>query len=174
VGDKSDSEIERHITEELSKSYQITFIKGQSIRKIGEGYELLVFDTPGVESLSLSECIIIMKSGGIPPEIRYPERSIIIANSENAEQISKLSEVNKGVISCGSRNRDTISYSSYTGDCITLSLNREILAFSGKKIEPLEIPFEFSREPDNIYNLLSFTALRLVLDNFNSDIGGLY
>ena len=174
VGDVDDCEIEGYIKSELAKSYQVTYIKENVIEKSGEGYELLVLDLPVLEGVSLPECIIMMKANGIPPMVSYPERSIIIANSENPRQLAALKSLNNSVISCGNQKWDTISYSSYTSDSIMLSLNREITAFSGTQIEPLEIPLEFSKEPHNIYNLLSFTALRLLLDNFNSEIGELY
>ena len=46
--------------------------------------------------------------------------------------------------------------------------------FSGKKIQPLEIPLQIPDGAD-IYSVLAFTALRLLLDDYGSeDIGKLY
>ena len=51
-------------------------------------------------------------------------------------------------------------------------MNREVTAFSGKKIQPLEIPLEIPMGAD-IYSVIAFTALRILLDDFNSEIGEL-
>jgi len=173
IGKGKDKGLEELILSQLSKSYQVTYIKNKSLVQAGAGYEIVVADFSELKSLYVSECVIIMKSGGIVPEIPLPEKSIIIANSENAEQIAALKSVDSRVITCGAGEKDTLSYSSFTADSIVISLNREITAFSGKKIQPLEIPLRFEKEPKDVYSPIAFTALRLVLDDFNSDLGEL-
>jgi len=174
IGKDNDKCLEELILSQLSKTYQVTYIKNKSLVQEGAGYEIVVADFAELKSLYVSECIIVMKSGGIVPEIPLPERSIIIVNSENAEQIAALKGVNRRVITCGASEKDTLSYSSFTADSIVISLNREITAFSGRKILPLEIPVKFEKEPKDAYSPIAFTALRLILDDFNSDLGELY
>lgn len=173
IGKGKDKGLEELILSRLSKSYQVTYVKNKSLVQAGEGYEIVVADFSELKSLYVAECIIIMKSGGVVPEIPLPEKSIVIVNSENAEQIAALKSVNQRVITCGPGEKDTLSYSSFTADNIVISLNREITAFSGKKIQPLEIPLRFEKEPKDVYSPIAFTALRLILDDFNSDLGDL-
>ena len=75
-------------------------------------------------------------------------------------------------ITCGFRKTDTFSYSSLSDDGVVVTLNRELTAFSGKNIQPLEIPVELHKGTD-IYSVIAFTALRVMLDDFNSEIGEL-
>lgn len=177
VGDDKDPSITDGIKASLSHSYQITHIKGSSISRCGSGYEILLFEHDTLSELDISECIVLMKNGGkIPALPRFPERSIVIADSQNSEQIGALHSLTSSVITCGSGKRDTVSYTSFTEDGMVVSLNRSIKAFSGKQIQPLEIPIKFTKEPssEKIYNCTALIALRLVLDDYDSDIGFLF
>ncbi len=174
IGDKEDNELEALILGTLSMGYQITFIKDNKVSRHGSGYEILVIDTEYLTNISLNECIIVAKTNAVMPDIDLPEKSIVIASSDNSRLLEKLGELKAHVITCGSSKRDSVSYSSLTADGIVISLNREIIAFSGKKIEPLEIPAHLSVDPEHIYNPMAFTALRLLLDDYNSEIGLLY
>ena len=82
-----------------------------------------------------------------------------------------LRERSVPTVACGLSDTATISFTSETDDTLMVSLNRELTALSGKIIEPLEIPVE-KRGADN-YSLMSFTALRLLLDDFDSELGKL-
>jgi hypothetical protein len=173
IGKSTDKSLEEIILSQLSKSYRVTYIKNKSLVQTGSGYEIVVADTPELKSLYVPECIIIMKTGGLIPDIPLPEKSIIIANSEELEQLKALKNSNLNVLTCGSNEKDTLCYSSLTSDSIVISLNREITAFSGRKIQPLEIPLKLEKMPKDIYYPIAFTALRLILDDFNSELGGL-
>jgi hypothetical protein len=173
VGDAGDDGLPKLITGELSRSYCVTYINGGVITKQGSGYELLALDLPQIDCCNLDECILLLKADGITPAVKLPERSIIIANADNQAQLDALSRTNAAVITCGGSSRDTLTFSSLTEDDVVISLGREITAFSGKKIEPLEIPAKLPKSPDGFYDALAFTALRLVLDDFDSEIGGL-
>lgn len=174
IGDNDDTKIEEYVRTFLSSSYQITYLKGSSVEQFGNGYEIVVLDTVSVDALALEECIIVMKADGVPPTIPLPQKSIIIANSGNKLQLEVLKTDTRNVITCGNGKRDTITYSSYTNDGIMVSLGRKITAFSGREIEPLEFPVNVTTEQDCVYPLLAFTALRLLLDDYSSEIGMLY
>lgn len=174
IGDRNDTGLENLIKTTLSESYQITYVKDKSVIRLGKGYEILVIDAEYISALELTECIAVMKADGAVPIPTLPEPGIIIANSSNTEQLNALKNAKQSVITCGGNKRDTISYTSLTNDGLVISLNREITAFSGKEIQPLEIPAKFSAEPENVYDHLAFTALRLILDDYNSEIGMLY
>ncbi|MCL2633148.1 MAG: hypothetical protein FWD34_01400 [Oscillospiraceae bacterium] len=174
IGKGSEKDMENLILTQLSKSYRVTYIKSKSLVQCGQGYEIIVADFPEIKSLYVDECIIVMKSGGIVPNIPLPEKSIIVVNSENIEQLTALkTDSKKRVITCGASEKDTLSYSSLTSDSIVISLNREITAFSGRVIQPLEIPLKLEKFPKDVYYPIAFTALRLLLDDFNSELGNL-
>jgi hypothetical protein len=173
IGERDDIGLESLIKGNLN-TYSVTFVKGSTVSRFGKGYNLLVLDTPHLDFTELNECIVVMKDFGEVPTAQLPEKSIVIANSDNTEQLERLESMGQQVISCGKSNRDTFSYTSLTYDGIVISLNREITAFSGKKIQPLEIPVKFNTAPDNVYDTIAYTALRLVLDDYDSEIGLLY
>ncbi|MCL2109657.1 MAG: hypothetical protein FWH20_09980 [Oscillospiraceae bacterium] len=174
MGDAADNGIENLIKSNLTNTYSVTYIKENSFSRMGKGYNLLVFDSPRLGRVELAECIVVMKAGGEVPVVALPEKSIVIANSENTRQLNALETHRQLVISCGKGIRDTFSFTSLTRDGIVISLNREITAFSGKKIQPLEIPVRLECVPENVYDAIAYTALRLVLDDYDSEIGLLY
>ncbi|MCL1823456.1 MAG: hypothetical protein FWG44_04570 [Oscillospiraceae bacterium] len=180
IGENDDTGLEILVKSNLTNTYSVTYIKGNSISEAGKGYDVLVLDSPALEAAELGECIIVMKSRGEVPAVSLPEKSIVIVNSENTEQLNALEAYGRQVITCGKDRRDTLSYTSLTSDGIVISLNREITAFSGRKIQPLEIPVKFtlesgfSAEPDSVYDTIAYTALRLILDDYDSEIGLLY
>jgi hypothetical protein len=171
IGTPKDRVLEELILAQLSKSYRVTYIKSKSLVQAGHGYEIVVADFAELKSLHAPECIIVLKNGGIVPEIPLPEKTIMIANSENIDQLIALRNVGCTVITCGVSEKDTLSCTSVSSDGIVASLNREIIAFSGRAILPLEIPVSSSCR--DCYYPLAFTALRLILDDFNSDLGKL-
>jgi len=177
IGKSTDKALEEIILSQLIKTYQVTYIKNKSLVQAGSGYEIIVCDTPELKSLYINECIIVLKNGGLVPEIPLPEKSIIIASSENLEQLKALKNTNLNVITCGVNEKDTLSCSSITTDSVVISLNRQITAFSGRKIQPLEIPLRLEGMPpktfNDVYYPIAFTALRLILDDFNSELGTL-
>jgi hypothetical protein len=178
IGKSTDKCLEEIILSQLSKSYRVTYIKNKSLVQNGQGYDIVVADSTELKSLYIPECIIILKNDGLVPTIPLPEKSIVIVNSENTEQLMALKNTSLTVITCGSSEKDTLCYSSITADssdsdCIVISLNREITAFSGRKIQPLEIPLKLEKMPKDVYYPIAFTALRLILDDFNSELGEL-
>jgi len=174
IGKSTDKILEEIILSQLSKTYKVTYIKSKSLVQAGSGYEIVMSDTPELKSLYIGECIIVMKNGGKIPDIPLPEKSIIIASSENFEQLAALKNTRLNVITCGISDKDTLCCSSITADSVVISLNRQITAFSGRKIQPLEIPLKLPKMPRDIYYPMAFTALRLILDDFNSELGELF
>jgi hypothetical protein len=174
IGDSDDTGIESLIKSNLTNTYSVTYIKESFVSRRGKGYALLIIDTPSLSEAELDECLVVMKADGVVPSAVLPEKSIVIACSENAEQLNALETFKQRVITCGKSGKDTFSYTSLTNDGIVISLNRELTAFSGKKIQPLEIPVKFTLELDNAYDIIAYTALRLILDDYDSEIGLLY
>ena len=171
-GSTDDSAFERLMRQKLSESYRVTYIKKGNAWQKGNGYEITAADFPYYQNISVEQPVLVMKKEAVC-HIALPENATVIACAENSSQLRALKNCGGHILTCGYSPRDTFSYSSLAENTVTVSLNREITAFSGKKIQPLEIPLEIPAGAD-IYSLLAFTALRLLLDDFNSEIGELY
>ncbi|MCL1832358.1 MAG: hypothetical protein FWG45_05545 [Oscillospiraceae bacterium] len=177
IGKASDKALGEIILSQLSNSYRVTYIKSKSLVQEGNGYEIVVADFTELKSLYAPECFIVLKNGGAVPRIPLPEKTIIVVNSENIDQLNALRGVGCTVITCGASVKDTLSCSSYgfadDDNSVMVSLNREVTAFSGRKIQPLEIPLKLPKLPKDVYYAIAFTAIRLILDDFNSELGAL-
>ncbi len=170
-GDPKDSGFAHLLKNCLSRTYRITYVKNSSASQWGKGYELLALEFTRFEAVEIESPVFLLKKNCIP-DFRLPDNSTVIAFSENEAQIKALKNCAGHVITCGFGKTDTFSYSSLSDEEVVVSLNREITAFSGKKIQPLEIPSEIPQGTD-IYSVIAFTALRILLDDFNSEIGEL-
>lgn len=171
AGDEKDDEFMHMFRDRLSETYRITYIKNKSVYQWGSGYELLAADYSSYSELRTEGTVFLLKKS-CKPDFDFPPGAAVIACSENEEQIKALKSCQTHVITCGFGKTDTFSYSSLSDERIVVSLNREITALSGKKIQPLEIPLEIP-EGISIYSMIAFTALRILLDDFNSEIGEL-
>lgn len=171
VGDEKDNDFMLLFRDTLSETYRITYIKNKSVFQWGGGYELTAADFPRYDEVRTEGGVFLLKKSCVP-DFDFPVGATIITFSENDEQIKSLKSCHAHVITCGFGKTDTFSYSSLSDDKIVVSLNREITALSGKKIQPLEIPLEIP-EGINIYSVIAFTALRVLLDDYNSEIGEL-
>lgn len=169
TGNKKDKEMESLIKNRLSKSYTITYINRDSFTKSGSGYNLIVLDSDK-PTINVSGSILLMKENGIVPE-KLPADITAIVNADNKVQLKSALRQGIRTITCGTSATSTISFSSETEEKLTISLNRCITALSGKVIEPLELPIE--KESYERYPLMSLAALRLLLDDFDSELGKL-
>lgn len=171
-GDKGDAAFKNLIIERLSRTYKIIYVFGGIYIEKGSGYELLFVEMSSPSQIICDSGIVLLKAGAALPCRIFSNKSIVIANAQNIEQVSSLKNHKGNVITCGLCKKDTFSCTSNTAESLVISLNRSITALSGRKIEPLEIPVQ--QENCDTYSLIAFTALRAVLDDFNSEIGKLY
>ena len=169
AGDKEDKQTELLIKNRLSKSYAVTYVGNDSITRTGSGYDLIVMEAENPE-IDIRNGILLMKEIGKVPDM-LPSDITAIINGDNQTQIKAVQKLGVRTVTCGLCPTSTISFSSETEERLTVSLNRSITALSGKVIEPLEIPME--KENFNSYSLMSFEALRLLLDDFDSELGKL-
>lgn len=173
LGNKSDNVFELLFKKILAGAFSLTYFNRHSVEQLGEGYEISVFDLDTACQINVKKPIVLLKSAFAPRSLRLPDNATVIACSESERQMKLLEKCHGQVITCGFRENDTFSYTSIKSDSIVISLNREITALSGKKIQPLEIPLEIPKEAD-IYSLIAFNALRLMLDDRKSKLRGLY
>ena len=173
LGDKNDSSPEQLIKSELTNNYHVFYIGDKSVFEFGKGYELLIIDAERIINAEVGRTIVMLKREAVLKKLCFGENATVIAFSENEKQIKCLKGASCNIITCGFQKTDTISYTSISDEKIMVSLNRELTALSGRKILPLEFPLTNMQNTD-VYSLLAFTALRLLLDDYGSDIGQLY
>lgn len=152
-------------------NFRINLVDNHISSATGNGYELLLLGDY-VTDIHTENAIILL--GGDYYTVKFRPRfdSVIICDASNGLQISALSKLSNNVITCGG-DKSIISYTSCTQENVVVSLNRCITALSGRVIEPLEIPIKLQGSA-NLYDVMAVTALRLLLDDCNSDIGELY
>lgn len=171
LGESKDTDFRRLFKDILSDSYRITFVKDNSVCQWGSGYELFAADFERYGEILAEKPVFLLKKDCVP-DYSFPKDSTVIAFSENEKQLLSLKNQPLHVITCGYGKTDSFSYSSISDERIVVSLNREITALSGKKIQPLELPLELPKEIA-LYSIIAFTALRIMLDDYNSEIGEL-
>lgn len=168
IGDPRDRTLESLIVNVLAKTYRVVYIKENRISDTGTGYELVCFDcrSPVLDGIG-APVIVAKRSAVLPTEL--PENSTVIINADDRSQIDAVRRSGAFAVECGFSPTSTVSFSSESDDKLVISLNRSITALSGRQIQPLEIPV--CKHGADDYTLMSFTALRLLLDDYESELG---
>ena len=170
IGGREDDTAEKLIIGRLSATSRITYIKNDSLYVCGSGYEILCFESERPEITDAENAIIVAKKNAVLPE-KLPAGCTVIINSESTQQIAAVRNNRVFAVDCGFSPTSTVSFSSEKESTAVISLNRVIKALSGREIQPLELPAE--KRGSDIYSLMSYTALRLLLDDRDSDLGEL-
>lgn len=168
IGGREDDSAEKLITERLSATYRITYIKDSTLFVCGSGYEILCFEHESPEIIGAENAIIVAKKNAVLPD-NLPAGCTVIINSESTQQIAAVRNNKVFAVDCGFSPTATVSFSSENDSTVVISLNRAIRALSGREIQPLELPAE--KHGSDIYSLMSYTALRLLLDDRDSELG---
>ncbi len=171
LGDARDGRLGSLIRKRLSATYRITYVTPDCFLRTGQGYELLFYDGNPSEIDGAKGAVLVFKQDGALPE-RLPSDCTAIISADSEAQRKAVQERNLSTIACGVSDTATVSFSSETDETLVVSLNRELTALSGKKIQPLELPVR--KEGMDNDTLMRFTALRLLLDDFDSELGKLY
>lgn len=157
----------------LKKTYSVRSFDGRKLQYNGSGYQLNILKCDSIPLISADRCIVLLGEDSVYCDNASECELILVANSANNAQIESLKNCRYFTITCGNDMSDTVSYTSITDESITVSLNRTVKAMSGREIHPFEFPVEnFSNQ--SIYEVLSVTAMRILLDDFNSELGRVY
>ena len=170
IGDENDTTLEKLIKTKLAETYRVTYIKGGELCDCGKGYELIVFDSRSPSLANSAADIIVAKRNAVLPR-GIPRSCTVIINADMPSQPEAVRESGAFAVECGISPTSTVSYTSESDDTLMISLNRSMHALSGREIQPLELPV--GRHGADNYTLMSFTALRLLLDDFESELGKL-
>lgn len=95
------------------------------------------------------------------PEV-VEKDSVIIVNGDNGDLLKSLAGTDETVITCGMSGVSTFTFSSMNDGGCVLCLQRAVVSFDGKIIQPQEIPVSLvgsAAEHDKLILLLAFAVL---------------
>lgn len=170
-GDPRDDRLGGMIRRRLSKTYRIAYLAESRFLRLGQGYDLLVYDGTPREIEGTAGAVLILKENAALTA-RLPDDCTVIVSADSKAQRAAVREQRLRTVACGVGATATVSFSSETDETLVVTLNRALTALSGKEIQPLEIPV--LKEGLDHDTLMRFTALRLLLDDFDSELGKLY
>ena len=84
------------------------------------------------------KCDIYVLYGKAPEMVE--KGSIIIANGDDTELLKSLSKADGTIITCGMSGVSTFTFSGMRDDRYVLCLQRAVNSFSGKMLQPQEVP----------------------------------
>ncbi|GHU46261.1 hypothetical protein FACS1894120_2770 [Clostridia bacterium] len=173
IGKKNEGDtLSNLIIDNLPSSYDLTYVDMQSgidVTQRGSGYPVTVIDTPVPPSGFTRESIVVVRHGGSLPLNKLSGKNVYIASSDDAAPLSALAGTAENVITVGSSEKDTVTYTGLRDAEMCVSLTRELRAFSGRVIEPLEFPVPVTGK--DVYGSLAFSALRIILDDSDWEAG---
>ncbi len=166
-------ELSEYIARIMSRNYFVRYFDGSRLTERGKGYMLDILSASEISQVSCQGGAVILGRGAFLDISAIHGKFTFIVESSQSEQIAALSRCSFPVMTCGAFEKDTVSYTSISDENITVSLNRNITALSGRNVQPLELPVSLMHGRE-IYFTLAATALRILLDDFDSELGKLY
>lgn len=154
-GDKNDDKIKNAIVRALSNYNKLNSISLYEYEDIADSVNIL--NKSG---------IFVFKNSSSDKQVIIPKGFIAVFSDINLDAISKLEKLDIPAVSCGMSSKDTISVSSIDDYSVMISIQREILLFSGEKIEPHDFCV-FLKEKLDIYPLL-VASLTLILSDVST------
>lgn len=169
VEKESSSSIKLELMNKLSENYSILWIEKKNCIEFGEGKPLIFINSKDFKKLDTKNCILVFDEDAKLNISDINLKNIIaIVNSSSTNQISELSKLNIPVITCGASQKDTFTYSSYTEDEVSVSLQRSFSSQAGKIIEPFEVPVN-NMVNNSIYSVLAYIAIRAEFDDIEKN-----
>lgn len=95
------------------------------------------------------------------PEV-IGENAVIIVNGDNKRLLKSLAGTDGTVITCGMSGVSTFTFSSMNDESCVLCLQRAVVSFGGKLLQPQELPVSLggnTSDPDRLILLLAFAFL---------------
>lgn len=135
---------------------------------------LEVEDLSRCEALGLAMDVLIhsflrestYEKNSLKEKLRNCKYYILNSDDENWTKLP-LKELGGIIISYGFNSKSTLTVSSYnleTNLRASIYLQRELVSFTGRKIEPFEFSIETEQgDKNNIYSLIGISALALIL-----------
>ena len=90
------------------------------------------------------------------------KNSIILINGDNRQLLKSLAGTEGTVITCGMSGVSTFTFSSMNDEGCVLCLQRAVVSFNGKLMQPQEIPVSLIgrvSDPDRLILILAFAFL---------------
>jgi len=134
-----------------------------SDRESGEE-ELVLCECGKIERINSKNCILLLKESFCPKNIIGSLHGCTaIVSSENEYGVKFLAEQGIQTVTCGLSGKDTVTISSFTGERVMVSLQRELRSCSGKMLQPVEISVELGSIRDR-YTIMSGIAAKLLAE----------
>lgn len=108
---------------------------------------------------------IIRKKEELPQEFSC-KNAVAIVDSADSDVLAAVAGRRLPAVTCGLGTSDTLTLSSLTVDSAVISLQRQITAFDGTKVEPFELPVSFSKRVEP-FELLAAAAVFVLMGSRN-------
>ncbi len=169
VEKKGNNSIRQDVLNKLKQNFTIFWVDNKYSFEEGNGQTIAVLNSKNFKELKTNKCLLIFddNAGMNVPEITC-ENIVAVVNSSNSFLIKELGKIGVPVLTCGSSQKDTFTYSSFSENEIVVSLQRAIATLSGKIVEPFEIPVNHS-EDSSIYSVLAYIAICTEFDYFEKN-----
>lgn len=165
-GEKEDDKIRNFLIENLKSLKKVNFEQNGISKTYGQGDIIEIIECDNLKNLKSEKEILILKNNAEILNIENFE-GIVIVNSNNTQQLKKLSKLGAKVISCGMYLRDSITMSSNNDNCHIVAIQRQINFSKKTLVQPSEVKV-FSEKTYEEYMILCYIAVISLLGEINN------
>lgn len=161
-GDKRDRHMGSVLLKLLQKQFTVHYWNDEQAFTRGHGKNLYMFESDGIRSLELENCILLLKQNSRSHLLKqvHPTTEVII-DASNLRGLRGISHL-QNIYTCGFSRKDCLTFSSRGEGNLVASLQRSLRLSDETACEPFEIPCDISGDYSDYAVLASVLALILV------------
>ncbi len=172
-GDFNENLIGLKLCRTLAKYGGVLYLCNGDISEISVGNPyFLVYETEHINSLQVEDAVVIFNNSnnnGDCPKITSSSNISCVVNAQDSQALSKLLPLSIPAIVCGMSAKDSVTISSISETEAVVSVQRELVLRSGKKLEPSEFKVINIDKVDE-EDILIICAILILFEKFDDDI----
>ena len=159
LGDTGDRRIVQTMENLLGE--RLWAAEGKRLSAGGPAPRYLAVCSQSLEEIAWPGAVLVLQGPPFPKRLNC-RGCVAVVSSLNQEGLRLAERWGLPAVSCGLGGKDTLTFSSNTGEEAVLCLQRPLTTISGLPLEPREIPIRLSGRMDAAVVLLTAAALLLL------------
>ena len=162
LGENDNGVVAKSMCSALGKYFRIFLIVDGVLEERGSGDKnIVIVDTEKIGNILVEKAIIISKHSRFNCLVTKIKQAVVLLDCKDKYDFTPMSGNELNIISVGTADKNTITFSSNQDDFVVISLLRSIKNFNGEIIEPQEIVIEKHTNTDDYIYLYAVAILLL-------------
>ena len=139
AGQAQNARMREAIFQLLSKKFLVYHRKALSVMQNGAGTpDFLLLESSEIPEIFLPDSLLVLGKAEVKIKMTQPVATVLNSSCEQAVEAAR--RLSLPAVTCGSRQTDTVTFSSQSEEEVLLSLQRTVYTIGGCCYDPIELP----------------------------------